>query len=134
MAEAIFNDLARERGLPLRAESAGVEAREGVDMAPNTRVVLQEMGFSAGEHRSRRVTREMVEGSGVVLTMSRRQSEYLKGAFGDGGNVLTLPEFAGDTVERDISDPYRLTVHAYRATARRVYDYVERALGRLGKG
>lgn len=133
MAESIFNDLARERGVPFAARSAGVEARRGFDMAPNTRTVLQEMGFSAGEHRSRPVTGDMISGAVVVLTMSRNHSEVIRQNFGDDVAVMTLPEFTGDFAERDISDPYQLTTHAYRAAARRILGYVESGLDRLSR-
>lgn len=131
MAESIFGDLASERGLPFSSSSAGVEARPGFDMAPNTRTSLQEMGFPAGEHRSRPITQELVSGSDLILTMSRKHSEDILGRFDANGKVLTLPQFVGDFVEPDISDPYRLTIHAYRATQRRILGYVERALDRM---
>lgn len=100
-------------------------------MAPNTRTSLQEMGFPAGEHRSRPITQELVSGSDLILTMSRKHSEDILGRFDANGKVLTLPQFVGDFVEPDISDPYRLTIHAYRATQRRILGYVERALDRM---
>ncbi|WP_119068509.1 low molecular weight protein arginine phosphatase [Rubrobacter indicoceani] len=133
MAESMFGVLARERGLSLRVGSAGVEARPGFDMAPRTRTVLEELGFPAGEHRSRAVSGGLLKDYDLVLTMTRRHSEALLG-LEPGAEVMTLPEFAGDAAEPDISDPYRLTVHAYRATARRVLGYVEAALDTMQQG
>ena len=44
MAQAIFNALAEDSGLPFRAESAGTAALEGALMAPNAVAVLEEAG------------------------------------------------------------------------------------------
>ena len=67
MAKAIFNRLASERGLNLRAESAGTEPGEGVhDIVAEA---MQEMGFDLRTERPKPLTDEMVEEARRVITM-----------------------------------------------------------------
>ncbi len=67
MAKAMFNRLAAERGLALRAESAGTEPGESVhDIVAEA---MQEMAFDLRAERPKLLTDEMVEESQRVITM-----------------------------------------------------------------
>lgn len=77
VAEAVFNDLARERGLEWRAESAELSALEGERIPKDVEASLAEVGFYAGEHRARKAQRRMVEGADLVLAMTPSQREKL---------------------------------------------------------
>ncbi|MBM3956740.1 MAG: arsenate reductase ArsC [Gemmatimonadetes bacterium] len=67
MAEALFNRLAEERGLALRAESAGTAPAERVH--PNVVQVMREAGMDLSERAPRLLTDGMVERAGRVVTM-----------------------------------------------------------------
>ena len=67
MAKAMFNRIASERGLTLRAESAGTEPGEGVHDIVAT--AMQEMGFDLRTELPRLLTDEMVEQAQRVVTM-----------------------------------------------------------------
>jgi arsenate reductase (thioredoxin) len=54
MAEAFFNQMARERGLDAVAESAGTASAEGVN--PIAAQVMEEVGVSLEKHRPRPLT------------------------------------------------------------------------------
>ena len=49
-AQAIFDALAEDEGLPFRAESADTEALEGTAMAENAVAALEEAGIYPGFH------------------------------------------------------------------------------------
>ena len=67
MAKAMFNRLASERGLNLRAESAGTEPGESVhDIVAEA---MQEMGFDLRSERPKPLTDEMVKDARRVITM-----------------------------------------------------------------
>jgi protein-tyrosine phosphatase len=53
MAQAIFDTLTEDEGLPFRAESAGTEALEGTAMAENAVAALEEAGIYPGLHSAR---------------------------------------------------------------------------------
>lgn len=79
MAEAFLVQRLKELGVPAHVHSAGLlddgRPAEGVD-------VLSAMGFDTSQHRSRRMTAEMIEGADLVLCMAR---EHLREA------VLLVP-------------------------------------------
>jgi len=138
MAGAIFNALAEDEGLCVRAESAGVAALKGEGMAPNASIALGEAGIHPGEHRARQVSRTMLEEANLVLVMGPRHKAELRRLFGDHPKqIYTLPEYASGSFdgshsgEGEIPDPYGHTMTAYRASVRQLYDYIERLLERL---
>lgn len=67
MAEALFNRLARERGLEAHAESAGTDPAERVN--PRVAQVMSEIGIDISESKPRRPTDDMVARSDEIITM-----------------------------------------------------------------
>jgi protein-tyrosine-phosphatase len=134
MAAAIFDALAQDRGLPFRAESAGVTALEGNPTAPNALLALEEVGIYPQDHRARQVSGPMLKEADLVLVMSPRHVAALNRNFGSllDDKLHTLPEYAsGVPSEEGIPDPYGHTITAYRASVRQLLEYVERVVERL---
>lgn len=132
MAESIFNALARDRGLPLRAESAGVSALRREPMAPNAVTALEEIGVSPKPHRARQVGKEMIGASDLVLAMSPKHLPELRRLSGRD-DIRTLPEYVtGVPDEEGIPDPYGGPITSYRATVRQLLEYVEMLVDRRG--
>lgn len=129
MAEAVFNDLAEEKGLPFQAASAGVAAREGYDMAPYAREALGEIGVRVGDHRSRRITKRMLDDADWILAMGPRHEAEIERILGASEKTRLLAEPSRE----EVPDPYGLTLFAYRASARQLYGYVEKVIGRMEK-
>jgi protein-tyrosine phosphatase len=133
MAEAIFNALAEEKGLPWRAVSAGVAALKGEDTTPNARAALEEVGIHPEEHRARQVSEAMLKAADLVLVMSPQHVKALHRSFGSlSDKVYTLPEYAiGALAEEGIPDPYGHTMTTFRASVRELLGYIEEVVGRL---
>ena len=133
MAQAIFNALAEDEGLPFRAESAGTAALEGEPMAPNAVAVLEEAGIYPGAHHARQVSGAMLEEAALVLAMSPRHAATLRRLSGESpAQIHTLPEYATGVPDQEgIPDPYGLTMAAHRSTLRQLYEHVGRAVDRL---
>ena len=133
MAEAIFEALAEERGLPYRAASAGVAALEGEDITPNARAALEEVGIYAKEHRARQVSEAMLGEADLVLVMGPRHVATLRRRFGGlSERIYTLPEYAlGAPPEEGIPDPYGQTMTAFRASVRQLLEHIEGLVKRL---
>ena len=132
MAEAIFNALAEDGGLPFRAESAGTAALEGRSMAENAVAALTEAGIYPRPHGARRVSEAMLEGSELVLTMTPEHTATVRRLGKDpAGGIHTLPGYASGALDEGIPDPYGLTMAAYRSTLRQLYEHVERVADRL---
>jgi len=135
MAEAIFNALAEDRNLPFRAESAGTAAFEGRPMVPNAIAALEEAGIYPETHHARQVSQAMIEESELVLVMSARHAAGLHRLYGNlSRKIYVLPEYArGLRIEEGVPDPYGHTMVAYRSSVRQLYEYVERAVDRIGR-
>jgi arsenate reductase len=67
MAAALFNALARERGLDWTADSAGTEPAERVH--PEVVAVMAELGIDLSGVRPRLLTNEDIEAADRVITM-----------------------------------------------------------------
>ena len=137
MAEAILNTLAQDADLGIRVESAGVAALEGAEMDPKARAVLEEMGVYPGYHRARQVTRGLLDGADLVLTMSRRQSEQLLENVGTtSGKIQTLLDYsnASGGGRGGIVDPHGRSLQAYRATSRELFGYIDSLAHHLASG
>ena len=67
MAEAFVNHLARERGLSVRAESAGTEG--GASLNPAAVAVMAEVGISMDGQAPKLLTQSMADGADRLITM-----------------------------------------------------------------
>lgn len=67
MAEAFTNRMAAERGLPVRAVSAGTAA--GASVNPAAMAVMEEAGVSMAGQRPNQLTEEMVSAANRTITM-----------------------------------------------------------------
>ena len=67
MAEAFFNRLAEERGLDVRAGSAGTQPAERVNAT--VRQAMIEIGIDTSMLKPKLLTEEMVERAEIVVTM-----------------------------------------------------------------
>lgn len=96
--------------------SAGTWARGGDSFPEKSRIVLDEIGIKAGEHNSRRVTRDLLKQYALILTMEKSHKEALIAEFHEfSERIFLLSEMVGDAM--DIKDPVMGTVDDYRTTA-----------------
>ncbi|MDQ7093019.1 low molecular weight protein arginine phosphatase [Desulfosporosinus sp. PR] len=113
MAEGLAHELLGEG---VQVSSAGMEAWEGDKASPQALKVLKERNVDLSDHRSRRVSLELLSGADWIIPMTQAQEESLKRRF---------PQFApkirclGEWGERpyDIRDPWMGSVSEYRQTA-----------------
>ena len=132
MAAGIFNALAEEQRLEASAESAGVSALVGEPAAPHAHRVAGELGINIDGHQARQVSPASLEDADLILTMTPAHRDLLRREFdSQSGKVYTLPEYAAVGEETGIADPYGHNIGAYRASAREILGYVERAVERL---
>ena len=116
MAEWGFRDLAeREELWQVIASSAGVVAAPGSPPTNNTLLVLSERGIDATEHRATLVDRNLIEQADIVLGMTRAHVRVITGlAQGAEEKTFLLGRFSSDARERDIDDPFGLSLDVYR--------------------
>jgi protein-tyrosine-phosphatase len=121
LAEAIARRAARERGLELEFESAGVSAFDGGRPTPEALRVAHEHGLDLSPFRSRALTAEAVRSADLVLTMTGAQRDRARSL--GARRALLLTEL-GSGSGREVADPYGFGISAYR----RVYAELESEL------
>ncbi len=136
MAEAIFNALIEDAGMPHTARSAGVAALRNEPMTPHAQAALEEVGVYADGHRARQVDEAMLEGADLVLAMTPRHVEKLRRLSATSSEKIhTLSGYVmGFSGREGIPDPYGHSMAAYRASVRQIFECVDLLAARLKGG
>lgn len=115
-----------------RVASAGTWTMDDVPAADHTIWVLRKRSIDASRHRSRQVTREMVDGYQLILTMERGQKEAMQVEFPEAAERIFLLSEMIDQVY-DIPDPigsppaeFELTARDFEAILGRGFDKIKR--------
>jgi len=117
MAEAFTNALARERGLAVRARSAGTVAGEKIN--PIAEEVMREAGVPMDGQMPKRLTQEMADGADRVVTM------------GCGVEADACPARLHLSEDWGLDDPKGRPVEAVRAIRDQIKARVEALLAEL---
>lgn len=119
MAAALFRHALAAQPEPLRSLdvlSAGVSALAGYPAAANATQALRKVGISLADHRSQRLTQEMLDGALAVFCMTEGHRAMIElEAEPVPARVHLMREFmpGGD---RDIPDPFGMNLAAYEAS------------------
>ncbi len=109
MAEAVFQQLVLDAGLEeqIFVESSGTSGwHNGEPAHSGTRAVLSKNGIRY-RGRSQRITRrEYSAPNSYIIAMDESNIETLQAQFGDAPLLHKLLEFATDTDETEVPDPY----------------------------
>ena len=127
MAAVLINKIAIDRNLDVRIESAGIYAADGDSASTQAIEVMKEYGIDLSEHRSKRISEDLIAASSLILTMTLGQKMY----FGGNPKVFTLSEYAG--FDYEIADPFGGSVEDYRKTAQQIYKAVISVADRIEK-
>ena len=113
-----------------RVDSAGTWAEEGVPATDNAVLTMEERGLNIAEHRSRKVTREMMLAYDLVLVMVSNHKEALHVEFPDQAHkVFLMSEMVGE--DWDVDDPIGMPMEEYRATAEMIERIIKEGWGRI---
>ena len=128
MAEAIFNDMAKNEGLVFCAESAGIFA-DGSSVSENSSEVMKELGVDISGRKSRQATAEMIDEAEYVFALTSSHRDILNAMFGKTEKITTLAEFVG--LSADVPDPYGGNVEEYRKCRNMIEDMIIRLAEKL---
>ncbi|WP_145939536.1 low molecular weight protein arginine phosphatase [Paenibacillus glacialis] len=106
MAEAILRKLAKERGLKLEVQSAGVAASEGIPISRHAEAVLRDHNID-DKITSKTLRLDIVRDSGLILTLTQAHKQHVIRNFPEVvGRIYTLKEYAEDdeAVLRDVAE------------------------------
>jgi low molecular weight protein-tyrosine phosphatase len=124
MAEILLARRLREKGLATVVESAGLGALVGAPADPIACALMAGRGLELGSHRARQITRELIRGADLVLTMEAGQQRAVEELDASArGRVHRI----GRIGRFDVPDPYRQG----RAAFEQALALIERGLGEL---
>ena len=131
LAEAIARKIAIERGLPdIDVSSAGTSAWDGAPASDGALLVGMERHLDLSGHRSRQLTRAIVNESDLIFTMGPHHLERIQ-ALGARDKAYMLTAYPNHALGRAISDPVGGELDVYRATADELETEIRRVFDRL---
>ena len=132
LAEAILRaELERRAVGDISVASAGTGAWEGRPPSDGALLVAMEHDLDISGHRSRHLTRELVDQTDVIFTMSRGHSTRANKLGGDG-RVFLLGEYVGQRRSKaEVADPYGAELQVYRDTFDQLQSWIKVAVERL---
>ena len=111
--------------------SAGIGAFEGMAASKEALTILREEGMNLSDHRSSKVTGELVGKADYIFVMTRRHKDVLLSLYPEAGKkIWILLEFAGKK-GAELSDPYGLGMERYRQVAGDIKDALDEVIDRL---
>jgi len=130
MAAGLFRALLSGRvpgGEDWLVDSAGTWASEGQRASENTIRVMQKRGIDLSHHRSKVVSKALLNLFDLILVMEPGHKEALRVEFPEiAGRVWLLSELSGPAVP--IEDPYGLSLEHYEKTAAEIEAYLQAGL------
>jgi tRNA threonylcarbamoyl adenosine modification protein (Sua5/YciO/YrdC/YwlC family) len=129
MAKALLEKKMQELGRrDVEVLSAGIMMLGGMGATDATRAILLREGIDVANHRSQRVTREMIKRSDIILVMEKMHEERIAELAPEAKKrVFLLKEFAKiDDSHLDIDDPIGMSDEFYAETFLIIKQAIER--------
>lgn len=129
MAEALLNKKLEEKGRSdVAVLSAGIMFLAGLGATETTKDLLSREGIDVSAHRSRKVTRDMLNRTDIILVMERLHEEKILQISPEAKNrVFLLKEFAKiNHNDFDIADPIGKSAEFYEETYKIINLAIER--------
>jgi protein-tyrosine-phosphatase len=115
-----------------RVESAGVWGMDGRPPASGCRAALEKMGLDVSEHKARTVSRKLMEGFNLILTMEQGQKEALRFEFPDlSKRIYLITEMVG--LNYDVKDPMGGSTADFEDTAFELVQLISEGFGKIEK-
>lgn len=125
---------AKEHGMDLEITSAGLSAVDGIPATYETVFVMGDAGVNVSEHRSRRLTDDMIKEADVILTMEHiHREEIVKRVPEAASKTFILKKFGIDEKtaafqDWDIPDPIGRPIKDYQFCR----DIIKHQIDRIG--
>jgi protein-tyrosine-phosphatase len=114
MAEYAFRARLKEAGMGWRTASAGVDTEDGYPASSLGVRLLRERGIDGSAHRSRRLTRELIDEAGLIVVMTQFHLRTVLKRFPDAApRVRLLKAFDSRDRNGDVDDPIGGTAWEY---------------------
>lgn len=129
MAEGIAKEHFKKINKIHRVLSRGLQNIENEPASSNAVEALEELEINISRHKSNLVTRELMETSDLILTMTIAQRDLLRIAYFDiediDDKVMTLSYYSiGE--DKDIEDPYFQNLDVYKQVRDEIKNLIEK--------
>lgn len=113
MGEALFRQCSlAQPGYPIEVRSAGTHALIGHPAETHAEKLMAELGLDISQHRGELLSSQLTHWADIILVMELEQKRYIESKYPTArGKVFRLLE----DESRDIPDPYRQDIDAFRA-------------------
>lgn len=123
MAEAILRSKNRK---DFNVRSAGIYATEGLSIADNAKILIEEAGFPYTPH-SNLLSSEDVKWADYIFTMTTSHKHALLQMFPEASKkIFTLKEFVMPGASPDVQDPFGGNLDVYRETFHELEDLLNK--------
>jgi len=134
MAEGFLKKMLKEKissTTKIQVSSAGLNAY-GWPITKEAAETMKKEGIDASSFKSKRLTEELVDKADLILTMEKSHKDAILSLLPQHAQkIFTLKEFAGETENLDISDPYGSGLKAYEVCAKEVKLTLVKAFDRI---
>jgi protein-tyrosine-phosphatase len=114
-------------------KSAGIYANPGDVASENAILAIKEMDLDLSNHISRRLTKELLMESDLVLTMTNGHKSSILSLFPTfKEKVFTIFEYIGENGE--VADPFGGDIVSYRKTAVQLKNVIDKILYKIKEG
>ena len=135
MAEALLRHALLAEAEPLRSckvVSAGVAARKGEKISPNSVEALAKVGLRASDHRSQPLTEALIAHADLVLCMTESHRAVINlEVEPTPRNIFLWREFTPGRGNKEIGDPYGGSLKEYEACRDEMVDALPSLLAYL---
>ncbi len=138
MAEIIFKDILEREGVgqDFHISSGGTHALEGGGANPTAKKAMEERGLSLDQHRSRGLSRELIDRSDLILTMTLNHKNVVLYLNPEAqGKVFTLKEYVGGSGQGDVDimDPFGQSLEFYKKSGQEIEENLQKLYLKLVK-
>lgn len=133
MAEGFLKKMLEnfDESVKIEVLSAGLNAYGGPPTSEAIKVMRRE-GIDISSFMSRQLTEELIEKADLILTMEKSYKDrVISWHLESKCKVFTLKEFAGETDDLDINDPYGRGIVAYETCAKEIKLTLTKALEKI---
>jgi protein-tyrosine-phosphatase len=132
LAEVIARDVVQRRGVTsVLVSSAGAAADPMSGASDGSLLVALEHGLDLSAHRSRQLSRSMVDEADLILTMGPSHALAVRGLGGEGKTFMLAEYASRGTDLHAVSDPIGGDLDVYRETYSELQALIGRAFDRL---
>lgn len=126
MAVSILKQMLKQNNLKANIISAGLDVKENQPMTENAKTALKRLGVRKSKHMSKQLTKQMLDKSDLVVTMTNQQKQYLPKM----RKIISLADLIG----QDIEDPFMQNLEVYIATAKQIQRALQKIVDYLKQG